>query len=95
MARAIVDGVVIAESEKFQYVEGNVYFPPETVKMEYFKPSSLHTTCHWKGEASYYVVDVNGKTFENAAWFYPEPKKAAEAIRNHVAFYANKVKIEK
>jgi uncharacterized protein (DUF427 family) len=95
MARAIVDGVVIAETEKFHYVEGNVYFPPETVKMEYFTQTSLHTTCHWKGEASYYTIKVNGKSLENAAWFYPEPKRAAEAVRNHVAFYANKVTIEK
>ena len=95
MARAIVDGVVIAEAEKFHYVEGNVYFPPDAVKMEYFTKTSLHTTCHWKGEASYYNLQVNGKSLENAAWFYPEPKRAAEAIRDHIAFYAHKVTIEK
>lgn len=95
MARAIVDGVVIAETEKFQFVEGNIYFPPDTIKREFFQETSLHTTCHWKGEASYYTLNVNGKTLENAAWYYPEPKKAADAIKNHVAFYANRVTIEK
>jgi uncharacterized protein (DUF427 family) len=63
--------------------------------MQYFKETSLHTTCPWKGLASYYTVSINGTTLDNAAWFYPEPKRAAEKIRNHVAFYAHKVKIER
>ena len=95
MARALVDGVVIAETDKFEFVEGNIYFPPDTVKMEYFSTTDLHTTCHWKGEASYYTINVNGKTLENAAWYYPEPKSAAKNITNHVAFYANRVTIER
>ncbi len=95
MAKAILNGVVVAESDKFEFVEGNIYFPPETVNMAYFSNTSLHTTCPWKGLASYYTVTVNGTKVDNAAWYYPEPKSAAENIRNHVAFYAHKVKIER
>lgn len=95
MAKAIVDGVVVAESETFQVVEGNIYFPPDAVKREYFSDTSLHTTCPWKGQASYYTVKVGAITLENAAWYYPEPKTAAANIRNHVAFYGNKVKVER
>jgi uncharacterized protein (DUF427 family) len=95
MAKAILNGAVLAESDKFEFVEGNIYFPLETVNMEYFTKTSLHTTCPWKGLASYYTVTVNGTKVDNAAWYYPEPKPAAENIRNHVAFYAHKVKIER
>jgi uncharacterized protein (DUF427 family) len=95
MARATYNGVVLAESDKFEIVEGNVYFPPETVNMEYFKQTALHTTCPWKGLASYYTVTVDNTALDNAAWFYPEPKRAAEKIRNHVAFYTHKVKVER
>lgn len=87
MAKAAWNGVTIAESDTFEEVEGNVYFPPESVKRDYFKESSTRSTCPWKGEASYYTLEVNGRKNENAAWFYPEPKKAAEKIRNHVAFW--------
>jgi len=95
MARAILNGTVIAESDKFEVVEGNVYFPPESVKQEYFSETSHHTTCPWKGQANYYSITVDGTTVENAAWFYPETKRAAENIRNHVAFYTNKVRVER
>jgi uncharacterized protein (DUF427 family) len=95
MAKAILNGVVVAESDKFEFVEGNIYFPAETVNMAYFSKTSLHTTCPWKGLASYYTVTVNGTKVDNAAWYYPEPKPAAENIRNHVAFYGHKVKIER
>ncbi len=87
MARAIYNGVVIAETARTERVEGNHYFPPESVKMEYFKPTDLHTSCPWKGEASYYSIEVNGKTQPNAAWYYPIPKNAASNIKDHVAFY--------
>jgi uncharacterized protein (DUF427 family) len=95
MAKASVNGVVIAESDTFEVVEGNIYFPPDAIKSEYFSTTTLHTTCPWKGIASYYTVQVEGIKLENAAWYYPEPKSAASQIRNHVAFYTNKVKVER
>jgi uncharacterized protein (DUF427 family) len=94
MARAIWNGVVIAETNKFEFVEGNVYFPTDTVRMEYFKPSNTHTTCPWKGLASYYTIVVDGKENKDAAWYYPEPKAAASNITNHVAFWKG-VTVEK
>ena len=87
MARATWNGVTLAESDKFEMVEGNVYFPAETVNREYFKDSTTHTTCPWKGLASYYTVVVDGQENSDAAWFFPEPKDAAKQIANHVAFW--------
>lgn len=87
MAKAIWNDVVLAESDQTVIVEGNHYFPVESIKMEYFKDSSYHTTCPWKGLASYYSVEVDGKRNENAAWFYPDPKEAAMQITGHVAFW--------
>ena len=95
MAKATYNGVVLAESDNFEIVEGNVYFPPESVNMEYFTETSHHTTCPWKGLASYYTVEADGDKLDNVAWFYPEPKKAADNIKSHVAFYTNKVKVER
>lgn len=93
MAKAVWNGVVLAESDATVMVEGNHYFPPDTVNWEYFKESSAHTTCHWKGVASYYVVEVNGQQNKDAAWYYPEPKEAAAQIKDHVAFWRG-VKVE-
>ena len=93
MARAVWNGVVIAESDKTEMVEGNHYFPPDTVKMEYFKPSDTHTTCPWKGVASYYTVVVNGQENKDAAWYYPDPKPAAKNIAGYIAFWRG-VKVE-
>jgi len=87
MAKAIWNGTVIAESDKTVMVEGNHYFPPESVNTEYLKETSTHTTCPWKGLASYYTVVVDGEENADAAWFYPEPKKAAAEIKDHVAFW--------
>lgn len=87
MARAMWNGEVIAQSESFEEVEGNVYFPPSALNQQFFKPSAKHTTCGWKGEASYYHVEVGGQTNEDAAWFYPDPKPAASNIKDHVAFW--------
>ena len=87
MAKAIWENTVVAESDRTVEVEGNQYFPPEAIKKEYFKPSDQHTTCPWKGLASYYDLDVNGKRNANAAWYYPEPKTAAKQIKDHVAFW--------
>jgi uncharacterized protein (DUF427 family) len=85
--KATWNDTVVAESEKTVVVEGNHYFPPETINREYFQPSTTHTTCPWKGEASYYNVVVNGETNEDAAWYYPQPKEAAAEIKDHVAFW--------
>ena len=87
MAKAIWKGVVLAESYHTEMVEGNHYFPPESVNMEYFKENDKHTVCPWKGTASYYDVVVDGDVNKGAAWYYPEPKPAAANIKNHVAFW--------
>ena len=87
MAKAVWNGIVLAESDNTEIVEGNHYFPPETVKMEHFKQSEHHTVCPWKGTASYYNVETDGKVNENAAWYYPEPKKAANHIKGYLAFW--------
>ena len=93
MATAIWENAVLAESNQTIEVEGNQYFPPDAIKREYFKPSDQHTTCPWKGLASYYDLDVNGKRNVNAAWYYPEPKAAAKQITGYVAFWKG-VKVE-
>ncbi len=87
MAKATWNGVVLAESNNTEVVEGNQYFPADSVKREYFKESSTHSTCPWKGLASYYTIEVNGKENTDAAWYYPEPKDAAKQIKDHVAFW--------
>ena len=92
--KAIWNGVVLAESADTRVVEGNHYFPPDSIRREYFRDSDRHTTCPWKGLASYYDVVAGGETTRNAAWYYPEPKSAAAEIRDHVAFYGI-VKVEK
>ncbi|KAF3910472.1 hypothetical protein ABW20_dc0108813 [Dactylellina cionopaga] len=96
-ATATHNGIIIAETDHYETVEGNVYFPPESLKKEYFTETDLHTGCPWKGEASYYTIDLNDGTgpLTNSAWFYPQPKPKAEHIKDHVAFYANKVHINK
>ncbi|MGI9168165.1 MAG: DUF427 domain-containing protein [Pyrinomonadaceae bacterium] len=91
--KAIWNDTVVADSDKTVVVEGNHYFPPETIKRDYFQESSTHTTCPWKGEASYYNVVVDGQANKDAAWYYPEPKPAAAEIRHHVAFWRG-VKVE-
>lgn len=93
MPKAIWNGVVVAESDRFERVEGNVYFPPEAVKREHLRPSETHTTCAWKGEASYYDVVANGDVNRDAAWYYPAPKEAAKQIAGYVAFWRG-VKVE-
>jgi len=87
VARAIWNGAVIAESDRFEVVEGNVYFPPEAVKREYLQPSDTHTVCWWKGTASYYSLAVDGQENRDAAWYYPMPSEAAANIKDHVAFW--------
>lgn len=86
-AIAKVGDKVIAESDNTVVVEGNHYFPIEDVKKEFLTGSETHTTCPWKGEASYYNVEIDGSKYDDAAWYYPEPKEAASAIKDHVAFW--------
>jgi uncharacterized protein (DUF427 family) len=90
MAKAEWNGVVIAESEKYEVVEGNIYFPPESVKKEYLKDSDTDYECPWKGHADFYDVVVWGKANRDAAWYYPDPKPAAKQIKGHVAFDRSK-----
>lgn len=85
--KAIWKDTVIAESPKTIVIENNHYFPPDTIKRQYFKESDTKTLCPWKGTASYYNVEIDGNKNSDAAWFYPEPKNAAEEIRDHVAFW--------
>jgi uncharacterized protein (DUF427 family) len=87
MARAIWKDKVLAQSDKTVIVEGNHYFPPDSVCRDFLKPSATHTECPWKGTASYYHVEVNGEKNADAAWFYPEPRAAARQIKDHVAFW--------
>jgi len=85
--KATWKGTTIAESDDTVVVEGNHYFPADSIKKELFGPSDKHTTCPWKGEASYYDVVVNGEVNKDAAWYYPEPKDAAQNIAGRVAFW--------
>lgn len=87
MPKATWNGAVLAQSDTCIVVEGNQYFPPDTVNREYFKESSTHTTCPWKGLASYYTIEVDGKENKDAAWYYPDPKEAAKQIQDYVAFW--------
>ncbi len=87
MPKAVWNGAVIAESDDTLVVEGNHYFPAESVERRYLVESSHHTTCPWKGTASYYTLEVDGARNENAAWYYPEPKRAARRIEGRIAFW--------
>ena len=96
--QAVWNGKVIADSDETVYIEGNQYFPPESVKKEFLQGTDLHTTCHWKGEASYYSLVDGDVVAENAAWYYPEPKEGSEdkvghTYKDYVAFYPNNVQV--
>ena len=91
--KATWNGKVLAESDETVVVEGNHYFPRESVKEEFFEESATHTTCPWKGEASYFNVVAGGEVNRDAAWYYPEPKDAAKEIKGRVAFWKG-VKVE-
>jgi uncharacterized protein (DUF427 family) len=93
MAKAVWNAVVLADSDRTIVVEGNHYFPPDSVRTEFFRPSDTHTNCPWKGTASYHTVEVADKRNTDAAWYYPDPFPAAAQIKNHVAFWKG-VKIE-
>ena len=85
--KAVWNGAVIAQSDATEVVEGNQYFPADSVDATYLKSSATHSTCPWKGEASYYTLVVDGKENVDAAWFYPSPKDAAKQIKGSVAFW--------
>ena len=87
MPKATWEGAVLAESDNCVQVEGNYYFPTESVNREYFKSSSESSHCPWKGDASYHDIEVDGKRNPAAAWYYPEPKEAAKEIKDHIAFW--------
>jgi uncharacterized protein (DUF427 family) len=87
MAKAIWNGIVLAESKIYETVERNIYFPIESINKEYFKKSETHSVCFWKGRASYYDIEVNGKINKDAAWYYTRPESKAENIKDHVAFW--------
>jgi uncharacterized protein (DUF427 family) len=85
--KAIWNGQVIAESDQTILLEGNHYFPAEAVRREFLEPSDTHTTCPWKGVASYYHVKVGNQINRDAAWYYPEPSEAAKQIKGYIAFW--------
>lgn len=85
--KAIWNGKVLAESNDTIIIEGNHYFPKDSINKEYFKESDTHTVCPWKGTASYYVLAVDGEENSDAAWYYPDPKEAAAKIKDYVAFW--------
>ncbi|HKV40192.1 MAG TPA: DUF427 domain-containing protein [Blastocatellia bacterium] len=92
--KAVWNNKILAESDETIVIEGNQYFPPASIKREYFKDSSTHTTCPWKGLASYFDVVVDAEVNKDAAWYYPDPKEAASQIRGYVAFWKG-VQVEK
>ena len=85
--KATWKGTVLAESDETVVVEGNHYFPAESVNREHFRESETHTVCPWKGTASYYDVLAGGEVNRDAAWYYPEPSDAAKQIKDRVAFW--------
>ncbi len=87
MPKAVWNGQILAESDNTEVVEGNHYFPEDSLKREFFSNSETKTVCPWKGDASYYNIEVDGKINADAAWYYPEPKPAANNIKNYVAFW--------
>jgi uncharacterized protein (DUF427 family) len=93
MPRATWNGVIVAESPRTEVVEGNHYFPPDSIRAQHFRPSQTHTTCGWKGQASYYDVLVGGEVNRDAAWYYADPLPAAANIKGYIAFWKG-VKVE-
>lgn len=85
--KAIWKNTVLAESDNTIVIEGNHYFPPDSIKKEYLQESDAHSACPWKGLASYYTIVIKGEENVDAAWYYPEPKEAAKEIRGYVAFW--------
>ena len=93
MPRAMLNGVMLAESDHTEVVEGNHYFPPDSINSELFRESDTTTHCPWKGDAGHMSVEVDGSVVEDVAWYYPAPLDAAKNIKDHIAFYGNKVEV--
>ncbi|NEX14360.1 MAG: nucleotidyltransferase domain-containing protein [Prosthecochloris sp.] len=87
MMKALWNGKVIAESDATEEVEGNHYFPPNSIQHEYLSPSGTTTVCPWKGTAHYYTLKVDGEENPDAVWYYPDPKEAAIRIKDYIAFW--------
>lgn len=85
--KAIWNGEILAESNDTVIIEGNHYFPKDSIKSNYFKSSDTHTACHWKGTASYFSIEVDGNVNQDAAWYYSDPSNMADGIKDHVAFW--------
>ena len=85
--RAIWNNTVIAESTETKMVENNHYFPPDSIKKEFFKESQTHSNCPWKGIASYYTLEVDGSKNPDSAWYYPDTSELAKQIKGYVAFW--------
>ncbi|MEB3179796.1 MAG: DUF427 domain-containing protein [Nostocaceae cyanobacterium] len=87
MPQATWNGAILAESDKTIVVERNHYFPPDSINKQYFQDSNTHTTCSWKGVASYYCIEVDGQVNKDAAWYYPTTKEKAKQIEGYIAFW--------
>jgi uncharacterized protein (DUF427 family) len=87
MAKAIWKGIVLAESDQTRVVEGNHYFPPDSIHWEYFSENQHSSVCPWKGVAGYYDIEVDGQVNRSAAWTYPDPSNAASQIKGYIAFW--------
>ncbi|NKI30547.1 DUF427 domain-containing protein [Croceivirga thetidis] len=85
--KAIWNGQILAESDDTLVIEGNHYFPPESINKDFFKESETHTNCPWKGVASYYTLEVDGENNVDAAWYYPETSELAKQIKGYIAFW--------
>ena len=85
--KAYWNNALLAESEDTIVVENNHYFPADSIKKEFFKESATNTVCPWKGQASYYTLEVDGKENKDAAWYYPTPSELAKSIKGYVAFW--------
>lgn len=94
MPRALWKGRILAESDRYQILEGNVYFPFDALNLEHFAPSATTSFCGWKGTARYFNVVVDGDENVDAAWYYPDPKPACANIRDHIAFWRG-VRVER
>jgi len=91
--KAIWNKVILAESDLTVVIEGNHYFPPESINRRFFTESSTHTRCGWKGMASYYTIKIEDDFNQDSAWYYPEPLDKARSIKNYVAFWKG-IKVE-
>ncbi|KAH7386124.1 hypothetical protein BKA66DRAFT_415771 [Pyrenochaeta sp. MPI-SDFR-AT-0127] len=93
-ATATVNGIIVAETDNYEVVDGNIYFPPDTINQSHFTPTPTTTHCPYKGDASYYTVTTNKTEVKDAAWYYPDPLPAMNKIKGYVAFYKGKADVK-